>query len=192
MENTNKQFYNLSESEMLALCKQVMKLEPARRDCTVEREDGIDIDAWIMTRARAWYANLLLEAPVSRLPVEDIKNKMVAVNCCEGVVEVIYPSQLVRPVEWKLEGWSHSVSQFAQPGDSIDMQQHNLWTRGGKFNPVAVDHGDRMMLYSIDPQSTPAIELARCVVVPSDGHFVFHRAALPSLESSLTYTSTLF
>ena len=40
MENLN-QFYNLTESEMLALWKQVMRLETPRRDCTVEWDDGI-------------------------------------------------------------------------------------------------------------------------------------------------------
>lgn len=35
MENRN-QFYNLTESEMLDLWKQVMLLETPRRDCAVE------------------------------------------------------------------------------------------------------------------------------------------------------------
>lgn len=170
---------------MLDLCKQVMNLQPTRRDCIVEREDGIDIDAWIMERARSWYARLLMDAPVTWLPVEDIKNDVVAINCGDGVVKAVYPQQFVRPVEWKLEGWHHPVSQFALPGDEVDNLQHNPWTRGGLCQPVAVDHGGWMMLYSIGAQAVPVIEMARCVVLPAGNMFVFHRAALSSLTEAL-------
>ena len=44
MENTN-QFLHLNASEMLALWKKELRLEPVVRDCIVERDDGIDIDA---------------------------------------------------------------------------------------------------------------------------------------------------
>ena len=51
MENLN-QFYNLTESEMLSLWKQVMRLETPRRDCTVEWDDGIDLDALLLTHIK--------------------------------------------------------------------------------------------------------------------------------------------
>ena len=179
------QMLNLNESEMLALCKRVMNLEPCRRDCVVEREDGIDIDEWIMMRASSWYARLLMDGPLAWLPTQDIKDTVAVTNCGNGVVMAVYPSVFVRPVEWQLEGWHHSVSHFALPDDTIDMLQHNPWTRGGACNPVAVDHGNWMLLYSIDPQATPVLKMARCVTYPGTDRFVFHHAAIPTLEEAL-------
>lgn len=170
---------------MLALCKRVMKLEPVRRDCTVERDDGIDIDAWIMTRARSWYARLLMDAPQEWLPVEDVKDE-VAVAACGDAVKAFVPARCLRPVEWKLEGWRCSVTRFASPDDAMAVLQRNPWTRGGTHSPVAVDHGGWLMLYSAAPGATPHLEMARCVVTPADGRFVFHQAAIPSLKEDLS------
>ncbi|MBQ0114578.1 MAG: hypothetical protein KBT10_01705 [Bacteroidales bacterium] len=183
MENTSI-FLNLSESEMLALCKRLLNLEPARRDCTVERDDGIDIDEWLTVRARAWYAALLSSGPVAWLPVEDLKNDVTATNT-DGVVTAVYPTRCARPIEWKLGGWQCSVTRFVHPDDDIARLQHNPWTRGRCCHPVAVDHGNRLLLYSIDPDATPVVDMARCVATPVNGHFVFGHAAIPDLQKFL-------
>ncbi|MCQ2288870.1 MAG: hypothetical protein MJZ74_07200 [Muribaculaceae bacterium] len=183
MDN-NVLFYDLSENEMLALCKRVMKLEPVRRECAVEREDGIDMDAWIMMRARSWYARLLQEGPLEWLPVEDLKDEVTVTNCSNGVVKAMLPPCCIRPVEWRLEGWHHSVSTFAAAGDRVDLLQRNPWTRGGACQPVAVDHGNCLMLYSVARDATPAVVMARCVTC-RPARFAFHQAALPSLEAAL-------
>lgn len=184
MENAI-QMLNLNESEMLALCKRVMKLEPVRRDCTVERDDGIDIDAWIMMRARSWYAQLLMEGPLEWLPVEDVRDEIALTAGADGAVKAVIAPRCVRPVEWQLEGWHTSVSDFAAPGSNADKLQHNPWTRAGSVRPVAVDHGGWLMLYSVGGDAVPTLAMARCVVTPAGGRFVFHQAALPSLEPHL-------
>lgn len=184
MENTNL-LLNLSENEMLALCKRVMNLEPATHGCTIVREDGIDMDAWLLTRARAWYASLLESAPIEWLPVEDVKDIVTATNCGNGVVTAFLPQHCIRPVEWQLKGWHHSVTTFAHPQDEIGRLQDNPWTRGGLHLPVAVNHGNRLLLYSIDATSTPVVTMARCVVCPVDNHFIFHQSAISSLEQHL-------
>lgn len=185
MENTTL-FYDLTEEEMLALCKRVMHLEPARRDCAIEREDGVDVDQWIKMRARSWYARLLMEAPLEWLPVEDLKDEIPVTDCGNGVVMAITAGRCIRPVEWQLEGWHHSVSQFALPGDSVAMLQRNPWTRGGACQPVTVDHGNWLMLYSLPRDTSPVLAMARCVAVPEGNRYVFHAAALTSLEQALS------
>ena len=62
MENTN-QMMDLSADEMLELYKTMTHLAPVRRECTIERDDGIDLDAWLTLRLQQWYAQLLLTAP---------------------------------------------------------------------------------------------------------------------------------
>ena len=183
MENTTLML-NLSESEMLALCKRVMNLEPARRDCVVERDDGIDLDAWILTRARAWYARLLQEGPLEWVPVEDVKMQVTATADSHGVVKAVYPDGCMRPVEWQLDGWHRSVTHFARPDDETDLLQRNPWTRGGVCRPVAVDHGSWLMLYSLPAGTTPVVTMARCVTYTS-GRYAFSEAAIPSLTEAL-------
>lgn len=175
---------DLNESEMLALCKRVMKLEPGRRDCTVERGDGIDIDRWIMMRVGSWYAALLQDGPLAWLLPEDVKDDVAVTNCGNGAVMAVPPACHVRPVEWQLEGWHHSVTGFAIPSDAIALLQRNPWTRGGACQPQAVDHGNWLTLYSIAPDATPRLAMARSITY-HPGRYTFHPAALPSLEKAL-------
>ena len=180
MENIN-QMMNLSEQEMLALYKTMTHLTTVRRDCIVERDDGIDLDAWLTLRLQQWYAQLLLTAPVEWLPVEDVKNDVQLTMDASGVVTATIPSRCVRPVEWRLDRWHCSVTTFLRPDDPQARLQLNPWTRGGACRPKAIDHGDRLLLYSGKSDSVPQLTVARCVVRPADGHFCFHATALSTL-----------
>ena len=179
------QMLDLTEDEMLALCKRVMNLEPGRRDCVVERDDGIDIDEWLRVRARTWYAQLLEDAPLAWLPVEDVKALVTATLMPDGAVKAIVPAQCVRPVEWQLDGWKCGVTAFARPDDATGRLQRNPWTRAGVHCPVAVDHGAWLMLYGNGGTAQPVVTMARCVVRPTDGRYRFHTAAIASLPAAL-------
>ena len=180
MENSNL-FFDLSEQEMLALYKTMTHLTEVRRDCVVERDDGIDLDAWLTLLLQQWYAELLTTAPVEWLPVEDVSADVTVTTDGHGVVTATVPPQCVRPVEWRLEGWHTSVTSFMSPQDPLVKLQLNPWTRGNACRPAAIDHGDHLVLYSVPPESVPVVTLARCVVRPADGHYRFHQAALSTL-----------
>lgn len=182
MENTN-QMMNLTEYELLELYKTMTHLTSVRRDCEVERDDGIDLDAWLTLRLRQWYARLLQDAPVEWLPVQDVKDDVVLTADTCGVVRAVVPPQCVRPVEWRLQGWSHSVTSFLSPQDAMVRLQLNPWTRGRAERPAAIDHGDHLTLYSVKPGASLALTVARCVVRPVDGIYSFHTAALSSLPA---------
>ncbi|MBQ6279160.1 MAG: hypothetical protein IJK68_05505 [Muribaculaceae bacterium] len=186
MENNN-QFYNLTESEMLDLWKQIMRLETPRRDCTVEWDDGIDLDALLLTHIKQWYAQLLNSAPVHLLPIEDVKNE-VTLTTRDGIVAATVPRQCVRPVEWKLAEWKRSVTTFLDPYSHEAMLQFNEWTRGGACNPAIIDYGFQMLMMSTISGS-PQLELARCVVRPADGSYRFHSdllSTIPEWKEELT------
>lgn len=185
MEN-NTLLTDLSEPEMLALYKTMTHLTTVRRDCNVERDDGIDLDAWLTLRLQQWYAQLLTTAPVEWLPVEDVKADVTLTADARGVVTVTVPPRCVRPVEWRLAGWHMSVTTFMSPQDPLVRLQLNPWTRGGACRPAASDHGDHLLLYSA-VDDAPALELARCVVRPANGHYHFHQAALATLPPLNTY-----
>ena len=176
------QMLTLSRAQMLALWKQVLRLDTPRRDCVVERDDGIDLDAWLMTIIDTWYARLLATAPVEWVPVEDVAAEVTLTLEPDGVVAAVPPVQAVRPVEWKLRGWKHSVTAFAAPDSLEAAVQRNPFTRGAVCNPAAVDHGNRLLLFSAPDANTPRLDVARCVVRPADGSFTLHQAALETIH----------
>lgn len=177
MENRN-QFYNLSESEMLGLWKQVMRLDTPRRDCTVEWDDGIDLDALLLSHIKLWYAQLLNTAPAHLLPIEDLAAE-VTLSVSHGMVAATIPDQSVRPVEWKLAEWRRSVTEFLDPCSHEAMLQLNEWNRGGAYAPAIIDYGFQLLLLSTS--GNPQLECARCVVRPADGSYQFHASLLSTI-----------
>lgn len=176
---------SLDEEDMLELWKTRLRLLPARRDCVIERDDGIDIDQVLLQDIKEWYAWLLWHGNVAWLPVEDVSNDVMAQIDDEGVVTVPLPSQCVRPVEWKLGGWKCGVTRFYQPGSYEAMCQRNIYLRGDIYAPVAVLHDNRLVLYSLSPGDVPSVSVARCVVRPADGSYRFSQAALSTMHSYL-------
>lgn len=172
-----------SPSEMLDLWKTVMRLTPVRRECTIERDDGIDLDALLTLHIRQWYAHLLATAPPLWLPVDDLKDHITLTARAGGVVEAALPPRCVRPVEWRLSNWSHSVSHFLDPASPQAQAQYSEWTRGGSQQPAIVDHGRHLTLYSGLAGTTPQLEMARCVTRPEQGAYVFHQAALSTIPA---------
>lgn len=183
MENTS-QFMELSESEMLDLWKTMMLLQPAHYGCTIERTDGIDIDELLLIHIRKWYASLLLSAPDGIVPVEDVKDRLSVMVADNGVVTAMVPPECVRPVEWKLKAWQKSVTLFLQPNVPEAAYLHNEWTRPGVCDPAAVDYGNRILLFTLPDGELPIFDMARCVVRPTNGKYIFHASVLESLRAN--------
>ena len=59
-----------SPSEMLDLWKTVMRLTPVRRECTIERDDGIDLDALLMQPENAADMELVTEYTTTHQALE--------------------------------------------------------------------------------------------------------------------------
>ena len=178
MENRN-QFLNLNESEMLDLWKQVMHLDTPRRDCTVEWDDGIDLDALLLTHIKQRYAQLLNTAPAQLLPIEDLASE-VELSVDGNMVVAPAPQRCVRPVEWRLAEWKRSVTEFLDPCSHEAMLQLNEWSRGGVYNPAIIDYGFQLLMMS-SASGEPQLAMARCVARPADGSYQFHASMLSTI-----------
>ncbi len=173
---------SMTEEQMLALWKSVLHLEDVRRDCSVERDDGIDIDSLLLTRIRQWYHHLLATAPLAWVPIDDVKDETAVVADATGVVTMQLPQRAVRPVEVRLGGWECAVADFHEPDGRVSKLQQSSWTRGGCASPVAVDYGGgELRLYSLQPGSDPVVEAARCVAWAADGSYRLAHAALDTI-----------
>lgn len=184
MENTN-QLLTYTSTEILNLWKTLMHLQPVRRDCTVERDDGIDLDSLLEIHIKQWYAQLLETAPATWLPIEDVKADCTVSIDDNLVVTANLPAQCVRPVEWKLKGWEHSVTHFLQPDTPEAKVQQCKWTRGRSHCPAVVDMGNTLLLFSGEPSRIPSLEISRCVVRPANGTYCFHAAAISTIPLSI-------
>ena len=169
---------------MLDLWKTMMQLQPAHYGCTIERTDGIDIDELLLIHIRKWYASLLLSAPDGIVPVEDVKDRLSVMVADNGVVTAMVPPECVRPVEWKLKAWQKSVTLFLQPNVPEAAYLHNEWTRPGVCDPAAVDYGNRILLFTLPDGELPIFDMARCVVRPTNGKYIFHTSVLESLRAN--------
>ena len=165
---------------MLDLWKTMMQLQPAHYGCAIERTDGIDIDELLLIHIRKWYASLLLSAPDGIVPVEDVKDRLSVMVADNGVVTAMVPPECVRPVEWKLKAWQKSVTLFLQPNVPEVAYLHNEWTRPGVCDPAAVDYGNRILLFTLPNGELPIFDMARCVVRPTNGKYIFHASVLES------------
>ncbi len=131
---------SMTEEQMLALWKSVLHLEDVRRDCSVERDDGIDVDSLLLTRIRQWYHHLLATAPLSWVPIDEVKAEATATADAAGVVTMQLPLRAVRPIEVRLGGWECAVADFHEPASRVSKLQQSSLTRGGCASPVAVPH----------------------------------------------------
>ncbi len=172
-------FYNLDGQGILNLWKQVLLLDTPRRDCSVEWDDGIDLDSYLMTYINQWYDHMLTTAKADLLPIEDVKDNVV-LNAVEGMIEAVMPKHCIRPVEMRLHGWKRSVTEFLQPGSHEANVQLNEWTRGGIYMPAVIDYGDRLVMTRAGSSSL-RLDVARCVARPADGSFKFHGSLLDTI-----------
>lgn len=172
---------HLTAPQMLALWKEQLLLQPVRSNCYLEREDGIDLDAFLTTHINHWYAHLLATAPAEWVPVEDVKDLVTLTPAGGGLLSARFPPQCVRPVEWRLSTWRCSVTTFLQPGSHEARCQLNPWTRAGNEAPAAIDMHDHLLLTHDGAATLPTVTVARCVTRPADGAFVFHHDALAQL-----------
>ena len=172
-----------TEAQMLALWKQILHLDDVRRDCTVERDDGIDLDTLLTTRIRQWYHHLLLTGPLEWLPVDNVAAETTVATDSSGCVTATLPSRAVRPVAMRLDGWQRAATKFHKPGSREAALQASPLLRGGCCNPAAVARGDgTVKLYSA-PQGTSQASLAeaRCVAWAADGSYRLATAALSTI-----------
>ena len=162
---------SFSQSEMLEEWKMRKGLFSGLRDCTAERDDGVDVDGVLLREIDSWYARLLAEAPIDCLPVEDVASECTVEIGADLRVDVALPSRCVRLVSMKMKSWQEAVSQFEKEGGMLALRQANAWLRGGVCNPVCkvlqsiqslsslTDEDSHMLSCHIDAQSSVTVDL---------------------------------
>lgn len=130
----------LSKEEMRRRLRILAGLEPEHTDCAIEYTDGLDIDALLDQKLRAWYLDLLDNGDMSLLAPADISS---TARCTDGVgdgSEIILPAMCRRVDSIRLEGWNRST-RVLSPSEATAAirRQSNPFLAATADSPVAVE-----------------------------------------------------
>lgn len=176
----------LSEDETVALWRKILNFDISRRECSVERDDGINLDELLKVHIRQWYAHLLSTAPAGWVPTSDVSS-LAQVNVDkDGVATVILPEHCVRVLEIQMSGWHRPICEFLSPTCRESKMQISEWLRGGTENPVAVAYSDRLILYSVDTATQASILRLYAVIRPYQDTYTFSHEAMSTIPQFAT------
>lgn len=178
-----------TQQEMLAEWKLRCGYVNGRRECTVERDDGIDIDSILLRRIDDAYARLLREAPPSLLPVADVAAECTPAIKYTGCISIALPGHCVRVLCIDFAGWQRPAIPVSADSPTARLQSVD-WLRGGASCPVCVDEGDgTLTVFGGDSLNTVSPFRLMAVVRPDDGTYRFSVGLWPQL---LSYTQPLW
>lgn len=167
----------LTESDMLKIWRRARAIEPIRLDCTADRTDGPDVDAILVDRMRAWYLDLLDNAPLSKLvQVECVDSASVSFPD-PGLAVVSAPEGCRRIVSVRFSDWTFPV----EVTDSlIPASAANPFCRRPAAFRIAPDR------IAVIGTSGSLSEL-KCILDISDKIYIFDNSALSAIYDSASY-----
>ena len=115
---------SLTESDMLKIWRRACVIEPLRLDCTADRTDGPDVDAILVDRMRAWYLDLLDNAPLSKLVQIDCVDSASVSFPDSGLAVVSAPESCRRIVSVRFSDWDFPV-MVSDSAQLFDAQTRN-------------------------------------------------------------------
>jgi hypothetical protein len=157
--------------EMMAQWRLRAFPETINANCTVTRHDGIDLDAHLKARMRAWYVDLIYNAPSELLAPVDIADKIDLQMLPDGTATFTLPDEAVRLTGLLLPGWTAPALILADdtmPGAALQLSGHQ---RSNSHAPVAVVSGKTVHVYSPAPgQSATPLQCLAVVDTPDLYH----------------------
>lgn len=171
---------------MIARVRSLAAYDSPRADCSIEFNDGIDVDNIIAARVRAWYLALLDEAPENHLAPENFAERADIVS--DGGYTFITPPALCRRIfSIKLAGWKRPVDVLpAEMAADTVRRQLNPYLAASPDEPVAVccpgaeaGTAPRLMVWP----ASDTVELLTAVSDPGPEKYILDESALAGLES---------
>ena len=168
----------LTESDMLEIWRRACAIEPLRLDCTADRTDGPDVDAILVDRMRAWYLDLLDNAPLSKLvQIDCVDSASVSFSPDSGLAVVSAPESCRRIVSVRFSDWNFPVAVIDSP---VPRSASNPFCRRPAAFRIAPDR------IAVIGTSGSLSEL-KCILDISDKMYVFDNSALSSIYDSASY-----
>ncbi len=172
----------LTPAELLEYRRNMAGLEPSNLEFTIERTDGIDIDAIIAARLRRWYVDALSTASTVLLPVCDVASaSTIAPGPYPGSSTVTLPDGCLRPAGVRLAGWESQATVLpAEALPDILRRQDNPFARATARYPVAVQIQGRSDAILAFPAAASVASIT-AVKDPGDTLYILDEALLAQL-----------
>lgn len=116
---------------------------------TDESMASYDIDIFLSDAT----AEILRLAPLHIVTVSDFSTSAVVTKRADGSGSVVTPTDFVRLVEFRMDGWHRSVTSPITPHSPLYTRQFNPVTRGGCSKPVVVLHSGYLEYFSLPPNT---------------------------------------
>ena len=146
--------------------KRLAGFESLHSDCSVERFDGIDLDAVLRPRLEADYLKWLDSADHDLLRLEDVRGR-VSLTSRGGASVLELPDDCRRLVAVRLAGWSRRADIIdADSGDRRLRCIGNEFAQPGNEHPLAIRRGRQYELWPAAPPTMPApVAVAEAIAV---------------------------
>ncbi len=166
----------LSAGQLIARRKLSGLFEPLHGDAAITCCDGIDLDGLLQQQIDAWYARVLLTAPLDMLPLTDIAPQTPVSLTADGAGMAVLPEGTLRVASVTMEGWLRPAAVITDASSAVALAQTNPFARGSAAAPVAVMHPDgRLMLYT-PPRGVARLSSLMAVVQPPEGTYLLTEA----------------
>ena len=140
----------------------------------MEHLEGVAINNYIDGVIDGEMRIMLMTAPISLLPVQEISSQYTPVRRSDGSGRITLDENVLRPVSLQMKGWKVPATRFIDEKHPLYELQFNKFTRGSATRPVAVFTQDGQGNKVIDYFSLPALLLLhqisslQCVLAPED------------------------
>lgn len=138
----------------------------------MQRSDSNSVDTLIMAEIDDRYAELLATGPAELLPQRNITSGVELEWNEDGSADIELPAACVRLLCVRMSGWRRGATIVTEPDSMKGRMQSNPYVRGKSCNPVAVQRGRRLTLYTPVDREARLTQLI-CVAPPPDGSFMF-------------------
>lgn len=171
----------MTHDQMLELWMLTRYHLPLNDQATVSVDSTFGVDTLRLETAamQAWYLQLLDNAPVNLLPVENCADGVGLLFGQGGTAVVTLPQRCRRLVSVQLSSWAVPAT-IVTPSHPLAQMQCSTYARGGVNSPVAILDGRTLTLFTPAGASDRLTRLD-CVVDNSPEHYDLD----PSLLSTI-------
>lgn len=181
----------LSKNEMIALWRSTLGLDAAMPEAALDRDDGLDVDAWLERAARQWYLDALDSAPLSALLAEDASADLTAAleqpDTAVALGMARLPEAWRRVCSVRLFGWQRPVAPVkAAEAPQVLARLASTFAFPGVAEPVALLTDTHLVVAPLVRR-----QALQCLVVADPGPETYrlHESLLSSIPKTISISN---
>lgn len=177
----------LTSRQMLQTWRSCAGLEPLSADCTIERFDGIDIDARLTELMRQWYLALLDEGDPSLVGQPTAASALVSLSYADGdySARVVCQPAVRRLCSIRLSGWQREAQISDRSHVTAELAlQSNPYSRAGECEPLAWRETDGTVR-AVPASAASRVAAASAIVDPGEDSYRLDSRALSTINDYL-------